>query len=126
MAAGGSLSRSERKAAARAEMLRQEELRERRRQVPRAPAPRPAPPLCQCPCPRDRAPVPAQVSRVLQTAAAERSAEDTLLLGECEDVVRDLERRRKKREGQRRRQEEVGPGRRGRSFSSGTDAWAGQ
>ncbi|KYO17615.1 NAD-dependent protein deacetylase sirtuin-7 isoform X2 [Alligator mississippiensis] len=79
MAAGGSLSRSERKAAARAEMLRQEELRERRRQV----------------------------SRVLQTAAAERSAEDTLLLGECEDVVRDLERRRKKREGQRRRQEEV-------------------
>lgn len=33
MAAGGSLSRSERKAAARAELLQQEEQRDRRRQV---------------------------------------------------------------------------------------------
>lgn len=33
MAAGGSLSRSERKAAARAEILQQEEQRDRRRQV---------------------------------------------------------------------------------------------
>lgn len=35
MAAGGSLSRSERKAAARAEILQQEEQRDRRRQVRR-------------------------------------------------------------------------------------------
>lgn len=43
MAAGGSLSRSERKAAARAEILLQEEQRDRRRQV-RYDAARPAPP----------------------------------------------------------------------------------
>ncbi|XP_048673372.1 NAD-dependent protein deacetylase sirtuin-7 isoform X2 [Caretta caretta] len=79
MAAGGSLSRAERKAAARAEILQQEEQRDRRRQV----------------------------SRVLRKPAGERSPEESLLLGECEDIVRELERRRMKREGLRRRQEEV-------------------
>ncbi|XP_039356617.1 NAD-dependent protein deacetylase sirtuin-7 [Mauremys reevesii] len=80
MAAGGSLSRTERKAAARAEILQQEEQRDRRRQV----------------------------SRLLKKPVAERNPEESLLLGECEDIVRELERRRKKREGLRRRQEEVG------------------
>ncbi|KAH1182719.1 NAD-dependent protein deacetylase sirtuin-7 isoform X1 [Mauremys mutica] len=79
MAAGGSLSRTERKAAARAEILQQEEQRDRRRQV----------------------------SRLLKKPVAERNPEESLLLGECEDIVRELERRRKKREGLRRRQEEV-------------------
>uniref|UniRef100_A0A8D0EDD7 NAD-dependent protein deacetylase sirtuin-7 n=1 Tax=Salvator merianae TaxID=96440 RepID=A0A8D0EDD7_SALMN len=79
MAAGRSLSRSERKAAARAEFLRQEEQRERRRQV----------------------------SRILHKPAAERSPDETVLLSGCQDIVRDLERLRKKRERLRRRLEEV-------------------
>uniref|UniRef100_A0A8D0GFD3 NAD-dependent protein deacetylase sirtuin-7 n=1 Tax=Sphenodon punctatus TaxID=8508 RepID=A0A8D0GFD3_SPHPU len=79
MAAGGSLSRSERKAAVRAEILRQEEQRERRRQV----------------------------SEVLRKVAAERSPEESLFLAGCEEIVRELERRRKRRERLRRRQEEV-------------------
>lgn len=49
-----------------------------------------------------------QVSRILRKPAGERSPEESLLLGECEDIVRELERRRMKREGLRRRQEEVG------------------
>uniref|UniRef100_A0A8D0GHS3 Regulatory protein SIR2 homolog 7 n=1 Tax=Sphenodon punctatus TaxID=8508 RepID=A0A8D0GHS3_SPHPU len=79
MAAGGSLSRSERKAAVRAEILRQEEQRERRRQV----------------------------SEVLRKVAAERSPEESLFLAGCEEIVRELERRRKRRERLRRRQEEA-------------------
>ncbi|XP_061471911.1 NAD-dependent protein deacetylase sirtuin-7 isoform X1 [Rhineura floridana] len=79
MAAGRSLSRSERKAAARAEFLRQEEQRERR----------------------------IQVSRILHKPAAERSPEEALLLSSCQEIVRDLERLRKKRERLRRRLEEV-------------------
>ncbi|KAL7989504.1 hypothetical protein Chor_012170 [Crotalus horridus] len=79
MAAGRSLSRSERKAAARAEFLRQEEQRERRRQV----------------------------SRILRKPAADRSAEEAMLLSGCQEMVRDLERLRKKRERLRRRLEEV-------------------
>uniref|UniRef100_A0A8C4TS74 Regulatory protein SIR2 homolog 7 n=1 Tax=Falco tinnunculus TaxID=100819 RepID=A0A8C4TS74_FALTI len=79
MAAGGSLSRSERKAAARAEILQQEEQRDRRRQV----------------------------SRIWRKPPAERSPEDCQVLAESEDIVRELERRRKRRERLRRRQEEV-------------------
>ncbi|XP_070793739.1 NAD-dependent protein deacetylase sirtuin-7 isoform X1 [Pituophis catenifer annectens] len=79
MAAGRSLSRSERKAAARAEFLRQEEQRERRRQV----------------------------SRILRKPAADRSADEAMLLSGCQEMVRDLERLRKKRERLRRRLEEV-------------------
>uniref|UniRef100_A0A8D2J499 NAD-dependent protein deacetylase sirtuin-7 n=1 Tax=Varanus komodoensis TaxID=61221 RepID=A0A8D2J499_VARKO len=79
MAAGRSLSRSERKAAARAEFLRQEEQRERRRQV----------------------------SRILHKPAAERSPDEAVLLSGSQEIVRDLERLRKKRERLRRRLEEV-------------------
>nr|XP_060620847.1 NAD-dependent protein deacetylase sirtuin-7 [Anolis sagrei ordinatus] len=79
MAAGRSLSRSERKAAARAEFLRQEEQRERRRQV----------------------------SQILHKPAAERSADETLFLSECQEIVRDLERLRKKRERLQHRLEEI-------------------
>ncbi|XP_015501126.1 NAD-dependent protein deacetylase sirtuin-7 isoform X1 [Parus major] len=79
MAAGGSLSRSERKAAARAEILQQEEQRDRRRQV----------------------------SRIWRKPPAERSPEECQVLSESEDIVRELERRRKRRERLRRRQEEV-------------------
>nr|XP_056715785.1 NAD-dependent protein deacetylase sirtuin-7 [Euleptes europaea] len=79
MAAGRSLSRSERKAATRAEFLRQEEQRERRRQV----------------------------SRILHKPVAERSPEEALLLSGCQEIVRDLERLRKKRERLRCRLEEV-------------------
>ncbi|XP_074870329.1 NAD-dependent protein deacetylase sirtuin-7 isoform X2 [Carettochelys insculpta] len=79
MAAGGSLSRTERKAAARAEILHQEQQRDRCRQV----------------------------ARILKKPAAERSPEESLLLAEWEDIVREVERRRRKREGVRRRQEEV-------------------
>uniref|UniRef100_A0A8C5WST2 NAD-dependent protein deacetylase sirtuin-7 n=1 Tax=Laticauda laticaudata TaxID=8630 RepID=A0A8C5WST2_LATLA len=79
MAAGRSLSRSERKAAARLEFLRQEEQRERRRQV----------------------------SRILRKPAADRSADESMLLSGCQEMVRDLERLRKKRERLRRRLEEV-------------------
>ncbi|XP_051490609.1 NAD-dependent protein deacetylase sirtuin-7 [Apus apus] len=81
MAAGGSLglSRSERKAAARAEILQQEEQRDRRRQV----------------------------SRIWRKPPAERSPEECQALSESEDIVRELERRRKRRERLRRRQEEV-------------------
>ncbi|XP_013929415.1 PREDICTED: NAD-dependent protein deacetylase sirtuin-7 [Thamnophis sirtalis] len=79
MAAGRSLSRSERKAAARAEFLRQEEQRERRRQV----------------------------SRILRKPPADRSADEAMLLSGCQEMVRDLERLRKKRERLRRRLEEV-------------------
>ncbi|XP_064890283.1 NAD-dependent protein deacetylase sirtuin-7 isoform X3 [Columba livia] len=79
MAAGGSLSRSERKAAARAEILQQEEQRDRRRQV----------------------------SRIWRKPPAERSPEECQVLGESDDIVRELERRRHRRERLRRRQEEV-------------------
>nr|XP_020669998.1 NAD-dependent protein deacetylase sirtuin-7 isoform X2 [Pogona vitticeps] len=79
MAAGRSLSRSERKAAARAEFLLQEEQRERRRQV----------------------------SRILHKPAAERSSEEAALLSGCQEIVRDLERLHKKRERLRRRLEEI-------------------
>ncbi|XP_026523111.1 NAD-dependent protein deacetylase sirtuin-7 [Notechis scutatus] len=79
MAAGRSLSRSERKAAARVEFLRQEEQREQRRQV----------------------------SRILRKPAADRSADEAMLLSGCQEMVRDLERLRKKRERLRRRLEEV-------------------
>ncbi|XP_044275849.1 NAD-dependent protein deacetylase sirtuin-7 isoform X2 [Varanus komodoensis] len=79
MAAGRSLSRSERKAAARAEFLRQEEQRERRRQV----------------------------SRILHKPAAERSPDEAVLLSGSQEIVRDLERLRKKRERLRRRLEEA-------------------
>uniref|UniRef100_A0A8B9ZXZ1 NAD-dependent protein deacetylase sirtuin-7 n=1 Tax=Anas zonorhyncha TaxID=75864 RepID=A0A8B9ZXZ1_9AVES len=70
MAAGGSLSRSERKAAARAELLQQEEQRDRRRQV----------------------------SRIWRKPPAERSPEECQVLSESDDIVRELERRRKRRE----------------------------
>ncbi|XP_070596184.1 NAD-dependent protein deacetylase sirtuin-7 [Erythrolamprus reginae] len=79
MAAGRSLSRSERKAVARAELLRQEEQRERRKQV----------------------------SRILRKPVADRSADEAMLLSGCQEMVRDLERLRKKRERLRRRLEEV-------------------
>ncbi|KAM4673279.1 NAD-dependent protein deacetylase sirtuin-7 isoform 2-T2 [Amazona ochrocephala] len=79
MAAGGSATRAERKAAARAELLQQEEQRDRRRQV----------------------------SRIWRKPPAERSPEECQVLGESDDIVRELERRRKRRERLRRRQEEV-------------------
>ncbi|XP_005407294.2 PREDICTED: NAD-dependent protein deacetylase sirtuin-7 isoform X2 [Chinchilla lanigera] len=78
MAAGG-LSRSERKAAERVRRLREEQQRERLRQV----------------------------SRILRKAAAERSAEEGRLLAESEDLVRELQGRSRRREGLKRRQEEV-------------------
>ncbi|XP_048346160.1 NAD-dependent protein deacetylase sirtuin-7 [Sphaerodactylus townsendi] len=79
MAAGRSLSRSERKAAARAEFFLQEEQRERRRQV----------------------------SRILHKPVTERCPDEAMLLSESQEIVRDLERLRKKRERLRCRQEEV-------------------
>lgn len=78
MAAGG-LSRSERKAAERVRRLREEQQRERLRQV----------------------------SRILRKAAAERSAEEGRLLAESEDLVTELQGRSRRREGLKRRQEEV-------------------
>lgn len=79
MAAGGGLSRSERKAAERVRRLREEQQRERLRQV----------------------------SRILRKAAAERSAEEGRLLAESEDLVTELQGRSRRREGLKRRQEEV-------------------
>lgn len=70
MAAGG-LGRSERKAAERVRRLREEQQRERLRQV----------------------------SRILRKAAAERSAEESRLLAESEDLVTELQGRRRRREG---------------------------
>ncbi|XP_020921688.1 NAD-dependent protein deacetylase sirtuin-7 isoform X1 [Sus scrofa] len=81
MAAGG-LSRSERKAAERVRRLREEQQRERLRQV----------------------------SRILRKAAAERSAEEGRLLAESEDLVTELQGRSRRREGLKRRQEEASPG----------------
>ncbi|XP_057571044.1 NAD-dependent protein deacetylase sirtuin-7 isoform X2 [Hippopotamus amphibius kiboko] len=78
MAAGG-LSRSERKAAERVRRLREEQQRERLRQV----------------------------SRILRKAVAERSAEEGRLLAESEDLVTELQGRSRRREGLKRRQEEV-------------------
>uniref|UniRef100_A0A671E5Z9 Ethanolamine-phosphate cytidylyltransferase n=1 Tax=Rhinolophus ferrumequinum TaxID=59479 RepID=A0A671E5Z9_RHIFE len=78
MAAGG-LSRSERKAAERVRRLREEQQRERLRQV----------------------------SRILRKAAAERSAEEGRLLAESADLVTELQGRSRRREGLKRRQEEV-------------------
>ncbi|XP_049632561.1 NAD-dependent protein deacetylase sirtuin-7 isoform X2 [Suncus etruscus] len=78
MAAGG-LSRSERKAAERVRRLREEQQRERLRQV----------------------------SRILRKAAAERSAEEGRLLAESEDLVTELQGRSRRREGLKRRQEEA-------------------
>lgn len=78
MAAGG-LGRSERKAAERVRRLREEQQRERLRQV----------------------------SRILRKAAAERSAEESRLLAESEDLVTELQGRRRRREGLKRRQQEV-------------------
>ncbi|XP_051015180.1 LOW QUALITY PROTEIN: NAD-dependent protein deacetylase sirtuin-7 [Acomys russatus] len=84
MAAGGGLSRSERKAAERVRRLREEQQRERLRQV----------------------------SRILRKAAAERSAEEGRLLAESEDLVTELQGRSRRREGLKRRQEEASRGRR--------------
>ncbi|XP_045425684.1 NAD-dependent protein deacetylase sirtuin-7 isoform X1 [Lemur catta] len=78
MAAGG-LSRSERKAAERVRRLREEQQRERLRQV----------------------------SRILRKAAAERSAEEGRLLAESEDLVTELQGRSRRREGLKRRLQEV-------------------
>ncbi|XP_012658379.1 NAD-dependent protein deacetylase sirtuin-7 isoform X1 [Otolemur garnettii] len=78
MAAGG-LSRLERKAAERVRRLREEQQRERLRQV----------------------------SRILRKAAAERSAEEGRLLAESEDLVTELQGRSRRREGLKRRLEEV-------------------
>ncbi|XP_026936831.1 NAD-dependent protein deacetylase sirtuin-7 isoform X1 [Sagmatias obliquidens] len=78
MAAGG-LSRLERKAAERVRRLREEQQRERLRQV----------------------------SRILRKAVAERSAEEGRLLAESEDLVTELQGRSRRREGLKRRQEEV-------------------
>ncbi|XP_063512411.1 NAD-dependent protein deacetylase sirtuin-7 isoform X2 [Pongo pygmaeus] len=78
MAAGG-LSRSERKAAERVRRLREEQQRERLRQV----------------------------SRILRKAAAERSAEEGRLLAESADLVTELQGRSRRREGLKRRQEEA-------------------
>ncbi|XP_072795962.1 NAD-dependent protein deacetylase sirtuin-7 isoform X2 [Vicugna pacos] len=78
MAAGG-LSRSERKAAERVRRLREEQQRERLRQV----------------------------SRILRKAVAERSAEEGRLLAESEDLVTELQGRSRRREGLKRRQEEA-------------------
>ncbi|XP_049716894.1 NAD-dependent protein deacetylase sirtuin-7 isoform X7 [Loxodonta africana] len=78
MAAGG-LSRSERKAAERVRRLREEQQRERLRQV----------------------------SRILRKAVTERSAEEGRLLAESEDLVTELQGRSRRREGLKRRQEEV-------------------
>ncbi|KAM5150790.1 NAD-dependent protein deacetylase sirtuin-7 isoform 2-T2 [Callospermophilus lateralis] len=78
MAAGG-LSRSERKAAERVRRLREEQQRERLRQV----------------------------SRILRKAATERSVEEGRLLAESEDLVTELQGRSRRREGLKRRQEEV-------------------
>lgn len=106
MAAGGGLSRSERKAAERVRRLREEQQRERLRQVGyrrargRARA-----------CSRSSAARP-QVSRILRKAAAERSAEEGRLLAESEDLVTELQGRSRRREGLKRRQEEASGGRR--------------
>ncbi|XP_028912621.1 NAD-dependent protein deacetylase sirtuin-7 isoform X1 [Ornithorhynchus anatinus] len=78
MAAGG-LSRSERKAAERDKILREEQRRERLRQV----------------------------SRILKKAAAERSAEERRLLADSHELVTELQGRSRRREGLKRRQEEV-------------------
>ncbi|KAM8786423.1 NAD-dependent protein deacetylase sirtuin-7 isoform 2-T3 [Rhynchonycteris naso] len=78
MAAGG-LSRSERKEAERVRRLREEQQRERLRQV----------------------------SRILRKAVAERSAEESRLLAESKDLVTELQGRSRRREGLKRRQEEV-------------------
>ncbi|KAM8943896.1 NAD-dependent protein deacetylase sirtuin-7 isoform 4-T4 [Lycaon pictus] len=78
MAAGGP-SRSERKAAERVRRLREEQQRERLRQV----------------------------SRILRKAVAERSAEEGRLLAESEDLVTELQGRSRRREGLKRRQEEA-------------------
>ncbi|XP_037349259.1 NAD-dependent protein deacetylase sirtuin-7 [Talpa occidentalis] len=78
MAAGG-LSRCERKAAERVRRLREEQQRERLRQV----------------------------SRILRKAAAERSAEEGRLLAESADLVAELQGRSRRREGLKRRLEEV-------------------
>ncbi|XP_027706070.1 NAD-dependent protein deacetylase sirtuin-7 [Vombatus ursinus] len=78
MAAGG-LSRSERKAAERDKILREEQQRNRLRQV----------------------------SRILKKAAAERSAEECRLLAESEELVKELQGRSRRREGLKRRQQEV-------------------
>ncbi|XP_058515381.1 NAD-dependent protein deacetylase sirtuin-7 isoform X1 [Ochotona princeps] len=78
MAAGG-LGRSERKAAERVRRLREEQQRERLRQV----------------------------ARVLRKAAAERSAEEGRLLAESADLVAELQGRSRRREGLKRRQQEV-------------------
>lgn len=80
MAAGG-LSRSERKAAERVRRLREEQQRERLRQV----------------------------SRILRKAAAERSVEEGRLLAESEDLVTELQGRSRRREGLKRRQQEASP-----------------
>lgn len=111
MAAGRSLSRSERKAAARAEFLRQEEQRERRRQVRRGVQKSRLAALLEAPV-WQHAPLPflsfSQVSRILRKPPADRSADEAMLLSGCQEMVRDLERLRKKRERLRRRLEEVG------------------
>ncbi|KAF5911388.1 hypothetical protein HPG69_018691 [Diceros bicornis minor] len=94
MAAGG-LSRSERKAAERVRRLREEQQRERLRQV----------------------------SRILRKAAAERSAEEGRLLAESEDLVTELQGRSRRREGLKRRQEEASSA--ARPLRPGPLAWWG-
>lgn len=89
MAAGGP-SRSERKAAERVRRLREEQQRERLRQV----------------------------SRILRKAAAERSAEEGRLLAESEDLVTELQGRSRRREGLKRRQEEASAAARPRAPSA--------
>lgn len=106
MAAGGGLSRSERKAAERVRRLREEQQRERLRQVGYRRA-RDRTRAC------NRSPLACpQVSRILRKAAAERSAEEGRLLAESEDLVTELQGRSRRREGLKRRQEEASPGRR--------------
>uniref|UniRef100_A0A5F4WHN5 Regulatory protein SIR2 homolog 7 n=1 Tax=Callithrix jacchus TaxID=9483 RepID=A0A5F4WHN5_CALJA len=94
MAAGG-LSRSERKAAERVRRLREEQQRDRLRQV----------------------------SLILRKAAVERSAEEVRLLAESGDLVTELQGRSRRREGLKRRQEEVSAARGGRGTYSGAFTW---
>lgn len=107
MAAGG-LSRSERKAVERVRRLREEQQRERLRQVGRRQPRARARPHCRL-CLPTHPPAHPQVSRILRKAAAERSAEEGRLLAESEDLVTELQGRSRRREGLKRRQEEVSP-----------------
>lgn len=104
MAAGGGLSRSERKAAERVRRLREEQQRERLRQVGYRRVRGRTRACNHSPLARP------QVSRILRKAAAERSAEEGRLLAESEDLVTELQGRSRRREGLKRRQEEASRG----------------